>query len=183
MRNFKFLWFNPLFFVLILFSFNDNNKVWYNPFFELEIPATWEKNPMPSELDKPAREKGNVIEYYDVRHLPDPKYKNVSGRSVTIRTFQCLKAGELNYKDFIRYDNTESKRDFSINNKKAHERLRVYKLRGHETSELSNWYNAEWHIQGENRVYRITFGTRDREFLMTNLDTLRKVVKSFKEKL
>ncbi len=183
MGNIKFLRITPLFFVLILFSFNSGNKVWDNPFFELEVPATWEKNPMPFELDKPARERDNVIEYYDVRHLPDPKDRNVTGRSVTIRTFQCLNEGELNYKDFIRYDNTESKSDFNINNKKAHERLREYKLREHESSEMSNWYNAQWHIQGEKRVYRISFGTRDRDFLMDNLDTMRKAVKSFREKL
>jgi len=165
--------------ILFVFSFSRaNRQVWDHPFFEINIPSTWRNMTPVRDIETPVRELDSIKIYKDVRLTP-----MVDGGQLSVEVFEHRNGYKLNYKDFL---------DFLIVGNVINERfIKVYNLKCHQREQITEveyrgkmlfYFNTVWHIQGDKRVYRFTWGSYDEKVYNEELGFVEKLLNSFSEK-
>ena len=168
-----------LFISFILFSNQISSQVWDHPFFEIDIPSTWRYMTPVRDIESPVKEVDSIKIYKDMRLTP-----MVDGGAFEVMIFVSKKGNKLNYKDFFDYKtagNVIRNKFLKINNLNIHEREQITELPF--KGEILYYYNTIWHIQGNKRVYRFTWGSSNKKVYNEELGFVKIMLESFAEKL
>ena len=157
---------------------------WRHPFFTMDVPETWRKAEPPIDLENPVREIGCIRMYIDVRIKP-PLKGTYSG-NLKVEIFEHCKGKKLKYSNFFNYflreDEVIKEKYFTLNNLKFHEQKKISEVKDMKNNKIILYHSTVWHIQGINRVYRITWGSYDKNLYTEELDFVRTLLPSFTEK-
>jgi len=169
--------FTLLIFFVISFS-HVNSQVWYNPFFEVDMPTTWRKMTPLQDIETPVRQLDSIKIYRDIRLTP-----MVDGGALTVDIFEHRNGHKLNYKDFLDFFNSGkviNSRFMEVNNLKYYERELINEVE--DEGEILQYYNTVWYIEGEKRVYRFNWGSYNEQLYKEKLDFVKGLLESFSEK-
>ncbi len=163
---------------------NNNYQIWEHPFFEMNIPSNLERINRPLNIEKPS-ERNCIRTYVDVRVI-QRTVDYPDGAVLSVEIYEDCKGQKLNHKDFIRegglIKEVIRRREIRINNLNVIERETISEFPDPVSGKIQIRYATEWYIQGNKRVYNLSFGSIHEKLYKVNLALMKNSILSFYEK-